>query len=160
MSQNCIDLIKHFEGFSPVIYTCPANYLTIGYGHLVHKGEDYPGIIGEAEATELLTHDVATARAAVLRLITAKLSQGELDALTSFTFNLGAGALQRSTLRAKINRDERGDAPAEFSKWIFAGGRKLPGLIKRRQAEAFLYETGYNMWANPTTVIDPVDPAV
>ena len=77
----------------------------------------------------------------MLRLITAPLSNGQFDALVSFTFNLGAGALQRSTLRRKVNREEHADVPAELMKWVWAGGRKLKGLVKRRQAEASLYQS-------------------
>lgn len=81
------------------------------------------------------------AERAVLRLISVPLTDGQFDALVSFTFNLGAGALQRSTLRRKMNRGEAEDVPAEFMKWVWAGGRKLKGLIKRRCAEALLFQT-------------------
>jgi lysozyme len=77
---------------------------------------------------------------AVLRLITAPLSNGQFDALVSFTFNLGAGALQRSTLRRKVNREEHTDVPAELMKWVWAGGKKLNGLVKRRKAESMNYQ--------------------
>jgi lysozyme len=83
--------------------------------------------------------DVQTAERAVLRLITVPLTDGQFDALVSFTFNLGAGALQRSTLRRKINRGDHANVPAEFRKWVWAGGRKLEGLVRRREAEAALY---------------------
>jgi len=79
------------------------------------------------------------AERAVLRLISVPLANGQFDALVSFTFNLGAGALQRSTLRHKVNREEHTDVPAEFIKWIWAGGKKLNGLVKRRKAEAEMY---------------------
>lgn len=62
------------------------------------------------------------------------------DALVSFTFNLGGGALQRSTLRRKVNREEHEDVPREFLRWVWAGGRKLRGLVRRREAEALLYQ--------------------
>ena len=75
----------------------------------------------------------------MLRLIKIPLTDNQFAALVSFTFNLGGGALQRSTLRQKVNRKEHGEVPAEFMKWVRAGGRKLPGLIKRRAAEAALY---------------------
>lgn len=77
--------------------------------------------------------------AAVLRLIKTPLADGQFDALVSFTFNLGAGALQRSSLRTKVNRGEHGDIPAELMKWVWSTGRKLPGLMRRRQAEGALY---------------------
>ena len=76
---------------------------------------------------------------AVLRLIRVPLEDGLFDALGSFAFNLGAGTLQRSTLRRKVNREEHGDVPAEFRRWVWAGGRKLKGLIRRREAGAGLY---------------------
>ncbi len=75
----------------------------------------------------------------MLRLISAPLSDGRFDALTSFTFNLGGGALQRSTLRRRVNREEHDDVPDEFRKWVWGGGHKLPGLIRRREAEAMTY---------------------
>jgi len=67
------------------------------------------------------------------------LDDGQFDALVSFTFNLGSGALQRSTLRRRVNREEHEAAPAEFRRWVWAGGRRLKGLMRRREAEAQLY---------------------
>ena len=76
---------------------------------------------------------------AVLRLIRVPLEDGRFGALCSFTFNLGAGALQRSTLRRRVNREEHEAVPRELRRWVWAGGRKLKGLIRRREAEAALY---------------------
>ena len=134
-------LIKRFEGFSPEIYICPGGWPTIGYGHVVREGERerFADSIDEATAEELLRRDVETAERAVLRFIRVPLENGQFDALSSFAFNLGAGALQRSTLRRKVNREEHAAVPAEFRRWVWAGGRKLKGLIRRRQAEAVLY---------------------
>jgi GH24 family phage-related lysozyme (muramidase) len=134
-------LIQRFESFSPTIYVCPAGYPTVGYGHVVLDGERgrFAGGIGEDEGEALLRRDAAIAERAVLRLITVPLTDGQFDALVSFTFNVGGGALQRSTLRRKINREEHALAPAEFLKWVWAGGRKLKGLMRRREAEAGLY---------------------
>ena len=75
----------------------------------------------------------------MLRLIDVPLTDGQFDALLSFTFNLGAGALQRSTLRRNVNRESHTEVPAEFMRWVWAGGRKLKRLIRRREAEAPLY---------------------
>ncbi len=124
-------------------YICPAGYPTIGYGHIVKasEAESFANGITEAHAEALLRADVASAQRAVLRLISVPLSDGQYDALVSFTFNLGGGALQRSTLRRKLNRGDYETVPAEFMKWVWAGGRKLKGLIKRRQAEAALFST-------------------
>ena len=139
ITQNGIDLIKRFEGFSRTVYFCPAGYPTIGYGHVVKPHEDFSAGIDEAQAEELLRQDAAIAEQAVLRLINVPLTDCQFDALVSFTYNLGGGALQRSTLRRKINREEHTDVPGQFMRWVWAGGRKLKGLIRRREAEADLY---------------------
>lgn len=129
-----LQLIQHFEGFSAIPYRCPAGYLTIGYGHVIRAGEQWKAITRE-EASELLAEDVLAAEAAVARWIDVPLSEGQCDALVSFTYNLGAGALQRSGLRRKLNRRDYLAAADEFPRWVWAGGRKLPGLILRREAE-------------------------
>ena len=136
-----LDLIKRFEGFRPALYICPAGWPTIGYGHVVRESERDRFLAGidEKAAEELLRCDVEAAEKAVLRLIHVPLSDGQFSSLVSFAFNLGAGALQRSTLRRKINRGEHESVPAEFRRWVWAGGRKLPGLIRRRAAEAALF---------------------
>jgi lysozyme len=141
VTEDGIALIKRFESFAPKIYICPAGYPTIGYGHVVKAQERslFSDGIDDAQAIELLEKDVASAERAVLRFITVSLTDGQFDALVSFTFNLGSGALQRSTLRRKVNREEHADVPAEFMKWVWAGGRKLKGLMKRRAAEAGIY---------------------
>lgn len=140
ITQQGLDLIKSFEGFSETVYICPAGYPTIGYGHLVKEHENFACSVSEEEAEDLLRHDVEDAERAVLRLVDVPLNDGQFDALVSFTFNLGAGALQRSTLRRKVNRNEHGEVPREFMRWVWAGGRKLKGLIRRREAEVELYQ--------------------
>jgi lysozyme len=142
ISQAGINLIKHFEGFYPKPYICPAGYLTVGYGHLVKDKTLFNKPLTEAEAEALLRQDVLQAENGVNRLIKRPLTAGQFDALVSFTFNLGAGALQRSTLRRKVNSGYDTEVPAEFAKWVWGGGKKLPGLIKRRAAEAQMYQQG------------------
>ena len=141
ISKTGLDLIKRFEGFSPTVYTCPAGYPTIGYGHVVKPDErqQFASGITNEQAETLLRQDVQTAERAVLPLITVPLTDGQFDALVSFTFNLGAGALQRSTLRRRVNRGDHAAVPAEFRKWVWAGGRKLQGLVRRREIEALWY---------------------
>ena len=141
ITQNGIDLIKRFEGFSGKVYICPAGYPTIGYGHVVKPHEDFSTGIDEARAEELLRQDAVIAERAVLRLIGVPLTDGQFDALVSFTYNLGGGALQRSTLRRKINREEHAEVPEQFMRWVWAGGRKLKGLVRRREAEAIIYSS-------------------
>jgi lysozyme len=133
-----LGLIKRFEGFSSTVYICPAGYPTIGYGHLVRDNEKFETISQEA-AEVLLRIDVESAEHAVLRLIDIPLTDGQFDALVSFTFNLGAGAFQRSTLRRKVNRQAHGEVPEQLMRWVWAGGRRLNGLVRRRNSEAMRY---------------------
>lgn len=154
LTDKGLSLIKRFEGFSPTVYVCPAGYWTIGFGHMLRafdrnrdtrrfmSGNPYPAGITREEADEMLIADLRKYEAAVARLITVPLQNEQFDALVSFTYNLGAGALQRSTLRRKVNGGFHDEVPHEFSKWVWGGGRKLPGLVKRREAEAGLYEQG------------------
>lgn len=141
ITQDGIDLIKRFEGFSPTVYICPAGYPTIGYGHLVREAAQYEQGITEAEAEELLRRDLRAAQNAVLRLIDVPLTDGQFDALVSFTFNLGAGALQRSTLRRKVNRQAHNEVPEQFMRWVWAGGIILDGLKRRRTFEVQTYRS-------------------
>jgi len=141
ITQEGLDLICRFEGFSANIYICPAGYPTIGYGHVVKKYEmeKFKAGIYEDTAMVLLKTDVQIAEQAVLLFIKVPLTDNQFNALVSFTYNLGSGALQRSTLRHKVNAEDHHDVPDEFKKWVWGGSRKLPGLIKRRAAEANLY---------------------
>ena len=147
-SPNGIELIKRFEGFSPTPYFCPANYLTIGYGHLITEKDAFitskKTEISKLQAEEILRSDLQKFERAIKNLINIPLDQNQFDALISFTFNLGAGALQRSTLRQKINRGEHIQASQEFLKWVYSSGRKVRGLIYRRIAESALYLTNIN----------------
>ena len=141
ITKDGLSLIKRFEGFGPHIYKDAAGYPTIGYGHLLRTGEAelFKNGISEAAGEALLIKDVLIAEQAVLRLIRVPLTNGQFDALVSFTFNLGSGALQRSTLRRKVNREEHDEVPVQLLRWIYAGGRRLRGLMRRRKAEAALY---------------------
>lgn len=141
ISLKGLDLIKSFESFSDKVYICPAGYKTIGFGHVVKEGENFEHEVSLFEAERLLYNDAQFAEHAVMRLIQAPLTQHQFDALVSFTFNLGSGALQRSKLRRIVNREEHEDVPQEFLRWVWAGGRKLKGLIRRRQAEGALYSS-------------------
>ncbi len=120
---------------------CPGGYPTVGYGHLIRDNEKLiiDSGISQDEAEELLRRDVQFSERAVLRLIRVPLSDGQFNALTSFTFYLGSGALQSSTLRRKVNRRDYDGASAEFKRWVWSNGRKLKGLQRRRNAEAALY---------------------
>ena len=138
VSEQGLTLIKAFEGFRATPYLCPGGYKTIGYGHVIHPSETW-ATISKEDAFLLLCQDAGLAARAVGRLIHAPLNQNQFDALTSFTFNMGAGALQRSTLRRCVNRGEHGCVPDELMRWVRVSGRVLAGLVTRRKAEAQLY---------------------
>lgn len=134
-----INIIKKFEGFRQCQYICPAGYKTIGYGHKLNKNEEFQEVT-ESFAEELLLKDLEFAEKGVTRYINPEISDNQFSAIVSFTFNLGIGALQRSCLRQKINYGSSSDEIlAEFRKWVFVGGKKLLGLMHRREAEASLY---------------------
>lgn len=125
----------------PLPYLCPANVWTQGYGHIEGVTKDSRQITIET-AEEWLAADVKRYERSVKALIRVPLTQEQFDALVSFTFNLGGGALQRSTLRAKLNRGDYTGAADEFLKWVRGGGRILNGLVKRRHAERALFLSG------------------
>jgi len=137
-----LSLVRSFEGFSPTPYVCPAGYLTVGYGHVVREGERFEEALSAEEGEALLRADLPRYEAAVCRLIEVALADPCFDALVSFTFNLGEGALQASTLRRLVNAGRLEDAGPQFDRWVFAGARKLPGLVRRRAAERVLWERG------------------
>lgn len=144
--QAAIDLAKRFEGFHRVPkhdphraypYICPAGYWTIGFGHLCQP-EHSP--ITEEEGESYLGQDLQTALRASLRYcpVLATESEERLAAIVDFTFNLGAGRLQSSTLRRRINQRDWSAAGTELGRWVRGGGRVLPGLVLRRQAESVM----------------------
>ena len=144
-----LDLIKYFEGFRCSAYLCPAGVWTIGYGATYGlDGErvtaDHPEI-SEVEAERLLRRDVMRFARSVDRLVKVQIDADQRGALISFAFNLGAGALQSSTLLRRVNGMEWGDVPAQFNRWVYAGGRTLPGLVRRRQAEAGLWTGSHSL---------------
>jgi len=144
--QAAVELAKRFEGFHRVPkvnpgrahpYICPAGYWTIGYGHLC---EPTHTPITEIEAEFYLAHDLQTALAATLRYcpVLATESEGRLAAIVDFTFNLGAGRLQTSTLRRRINQRDWLASGQELRRWVYGGGNVLPGLVLRRKTESYL----------------------
>lgn len=136
-SQAGIDLIKKWEGLRLTAYQCSAGVWTVGYGYTwnVYKGMK----ITQSQADAFLRDTLKVFERDVNRLVTVQLNQNQFDALVSFTYNLGAGALANSTLLKKLNAGDYYGASQEFKKWVYADKKKLRGLVNRRKDEAELF---------------------
>ena len=164
LSKAGEDLMHKFEGMRNRPYLCPAHIWTIGYGHVLYQEQIRLPVVRvpdkktpmirkemplkpednrvwtKAEIDELFRIDVATFERGVLRLVPGCVGrQGAFDALVSISFNFGLGNLQRSTIRMKANRGDWEGAAEAFLAWTKGGGKVLPGLVKRRQAEIALF---------------------
>ena len=163
LSKAGEDLMHRYEGFRNKPYLCPAHIWTIGYGHVLYqeqirlpvvRKEGYTGMIrkeyplspedsrvwSKEEINELFRVDVESFERGVLRLVPGCVSrQGSFDALVSISYNFGLGNLQRSTIRMRANRGDWEGAADAFRVWTKGGGKVLPGLVKRRQAEIALF---------------------
>lgn len=156
VSDQAVKMIKHHEGVRQKPYRCPANLWTIGVGHVLYpeqarlkmddrmlvplRPEDNRTFSME-EVDAILKSDLARFERGVEQYCPVKLTQGQFDALVSFSFNVGLGTLQRSTLRQKVNRQDFEGASAEFLKYIMAGGKILKGLQNRRNDERALFNS-------------------
>ena len=143
VSDEGIKLIKHFEGVHKKPYICPAGYWTVGVGHLISRDAKLPfewfRVLSPGEIDDLLRKDLRRFELGVLRLLgTVQPSQSEFDALVSFSFNLGLGCFQRSTVRSAFIRGDKKRSGEVLLKYRRAGGRILQGLVRRRQAELAL----------------------
>ncbi len=144
--KNAVDLATAFEGYYPTPYLCPAGVPTIGNGSTIYpngvkvKLTDPP--ITEEIAYEIMEWELSKAMAATIKYCPILLTTSEtwLGAIIDFVYNLGAGRLQASTLRREINSESWESVPDELNKWVFAGGRKLKGLVLRRAAEASFFQ--------------------
>jgi len=154
LSDKAIEMIKHHEGVRQKPYRCPAKLWTVGVGHVLYpeqgkmKIEDRDSFplkqednrtftMGEVDA--ILKSDLARFCLGVERFCPVPLSQGQYCALVSFSFNVGLGTLQRSTLRQKVLRGDMEDASDELLKYCKAGGKILKGLENRRKDERALF---------------------
>ena len=137
INEAGLRLIKDFEGLRLVAYRCPAGVLTIGFGHTigVHEGDK----ITEEQANDFLLSDLVHAEKAVNNLC-PPLNGNQFSALVSFVFNLGSMSLATSTLLRKIKEGKMDEAAENFGKWVFAGGKVVEGLKRRRKAERELFE--------------------
>jgi lysozyme len=144
IGENGLKLIKHFEGFRNKPYRCAAGLFTVGYGHLIGDGLNLPDSWNRTftveECDALLASDVRKFERGVDRYINVQLTQNQFDAVVVFAFNLGLGTVQRSTLRAKLNRGDIPGALESWAKYNKAAGKVLRGLVLRRQAEIALFK--------------------
>jgi lysozyme len=154
VSVKSIKVIKHHEGVRTTPYQCPALLWTIGIGHVIDPTharvplaerkslpipEGWNRKISMEEVDDILRKDLATFERGVERYCPVKLTQGQFDALVSFSFNVGLGTLQRSTLRQKVLRGDMEGAAEEFLKYTIGGGKVLKGLVNRRNDERAMF---------------------
>ena len=137
-SEEGIALIKKFEGCELSSYQCSAGVLTIGYGHTL--GVQDGDTCTQEEAESMLKDDLGVFEEAVDRLVEGDLEQYQFDSLGAWTFNLGEGNLRESTLLKILNEKNYNGVPEQIKRWNRAGGEVLDGLIRRREAEALLFE--------------------
>jgi lysozyme len=159
-------LIQHFEGCLEKTsdgkfraYKCPAGVLTIGWGttNEGHNKFDSSSRWTAAECNDAFLRDMEAFEAAVRRLVKVELEPWQFDALTSFTYNCGEGALAKSNLLKKVNAGDFEGAALEFHKWNKGGGKVLPGLVRRRASESllFLNITDENYDGKPDKAVKP-----
>ena len=138
ISNTGIDLIKHFEGCELEAYKCAAGVWTIGYGHI--KGVTPESVITQEQAEQMLVEELNEYEGYINDMVTTPLSQNQFDALVSWTYNLGPTNLRSSTLLKVLNSGAYDDVPSQIKRWNKANGKVLDGLIRRREAEALLFE--------------------
>jgi lysozyme len=145
VSDNCLSIIREFEGFKSKPYLCPAGVPTIGYGS-TRYADGTPVKLTDPEITrekadEIMRTTLKEYEAAVNRYVTVGINQNQFDALVDFAYNAGAQSLRKSTLLKNLNKGNFAKAASEFDKWVFGGGKKLAGLVRRRSVERALFET-------------------
>jgi len=149
LSASGAALIRSFESCEKPVgggkftaYLCPAGVLTIGWGHTNHTGRAFgsDALWTQAECDQAFAEDMARFEDEVKKLVRVQLTQNQFDALVSFTFNCGPGNLRVSTLLRKLNTGDFEGAAHEFGKWNRGGGKVLKGLVRRRAAEAFMFQ--------------------
>ena len=137
ISEKGLQLIKEFEGYEGKAYLCPAGVWTIGYGHT--QGVEENDMCSVEEASEFLKKDVEKAERAVNELVKHELNQNQFDALVSFVFNLVRDRFRQSSLLKFLNSAHFPLAGGQFDRWVYADGKVMQGLVKRRAAEKKLF---------------------
>lgn len=134
-----VSLCMYFEGFRSRPYLCPAGVATIGYGTIRYPNGApvslFDDPITKIQAKKLLINQLKTDYAPIVLRLMRNLTLSQLNACIDFAYNLGTSALQHSTFRRKLNAGDIEGAKIEIMKWVWGGGKKLPGLIARRQKE-------------------------
>lgn len=138
ISPEGLAIIKKSEGLRLSPYLCPAGVPTIGYGHTKGVTMKSPPITA-SDAERLLREDSAWAENAVAKRVKISINQNQFDALVSFVFNIGEPNFATSTLLRRLNSGDYNGASAEFDRWVYGNGKKLPGLISRRKEERALF---------------------
>jgi len=143
ISDIGLKLIKHYEGFYPSTYLCPARVPTIGYGTTRIGGKPIPTgmVITEQKASGYLMEEVNMIEKQLVSCIKTSLSQNQWDAIYSFVYNLGITNFSKSTLLKCINKNNFTQASTEFLKWNKAAGKELKGLTNRRRSESILFSS-------------------
>lgn len=142
VNQRGLELIKEFEGFRSKAYKCSAGVWTVGYGHTSAAGAPVVGPMTKvtlAQGEDILRRDLATFEEAVGSAVRVELTPNQFSALVSFCFNVGAGAFRGSSVLKAVNAKQFADVPRRLALWNKAGGKVLPGLVRRRAAEAALF---------------------
>ena len=136
-SAIATDFVKSFEGRELKAYRCSAGVWTIGWGHT--KGVKEGDTITASEAEQLLVEDLRAIADDLNRLVNVPVSEGQYIALLSLAFNVGATAVKKSKLLFKLNHGDVSGAASEFDDWVYANGRQVEGLVRRRAAEKALF---------------------
>jgi lysozyme len=142
LTREGVALVKRFEGFRGTAYRDAVGVWTIGYGHTAMAGapDVKPGMtIDRAEATKILERDLEMFAEGVRERLRRRISEAQFSALVSFAYNVGLGNLRKSSVLAAVNDGAFDAVPRRLQLWVKAGGRTLPGLVKRRAAEAALF---------------------
>lgn len=140
-SDAGISLIKGFEKFEPQEYKDFAGYPSIGYGHKIVPGDNFPPFLTEQDATALLCRDLVTYEACVNNSVEVDLTQDQFDALVSLCYNIGCHAFDNSTLLKDLNAGNTQAAANQFKSWCHAGGLVSDILLARREKEQTLFLT-------------------
>jgi len=140
IGKKGLDLIRHFEGFQPKEYACPAGKPTIGYGHVLRDGEKFPEGISIGEATDLLKKDLQFVENVLHATVKVPLISSQFDALASFIYNVGSGNWEKSSFLKRLNnREDLYEISSEFLKFVYVGSKRMRGLMIRREAERNLF---------------------